>query len=247
TDAIIGILPVILECNPMVMTVFSQPGSKNPVGHFVRLTALLLALCLPQPGVAQQAPDIKFQRIPVQFIAALGDPGATGGDNAQLWGIWREDPGPRGVSLHYLHRLTEKNRVTPAGWQFDPNEWWLEENGLVMERPSVPLPPGNYLVTGDRETTAVLTIEKTKGTGKADTSGPTRWTLHSGAKLHDVTHLGCRSARYTPLTAAGSTCSPAQAPVEEFRVDPGAEMPPVPGCQKQDFAVLFVVGIAPLQ
>ena len=29
----------------------------------------------------------------------------------------------------------------------------------------------------------------------------------------------------------------------DFPVKPGAEMPPIPGCQKQDYAVLFVLAV----
>ena len=38
-----------------------------------------------------------FTRIPIQSIAALGDPQALSGTGAQEWGLWRKDPGPRGV------------------------------------------------------------------------------------------------------------------------------------------------------
>src|SRR5579872_4217983 len=31
-----------------------------------------------------------------QYIAALGEPGATSGNDAQSWGVWSQDPGPRG-------------------------------------------------------------------------------------------------------------------------------------------------------
>jgi hypothetical protein len=37
-------------------------------------------------------------------------------------------------------------------------DWWLEEHGLIMEKPSFPLPAGKYMVTGDREITTELTI-----------------------------------------------------------------------------------------
>jgi len=33
-----------------------------------------------------------------------------------------------------------------------------------------------------------------------DKDGNERWELADGATLYDVTHLGCRSARYTPVT-----------------------------------------------
>ena len=99
------------------------------------------------------------------------------------------------------------------------------------------VPPGKYVVTGDREVTTVLTVHPT------DKNGDRRWELANGAKLYDVTHLPCRSARYTPATSENS-CSPANAPKSAFRVTPGAPMPPVEGCHKQDYAVLFVIGVA---
>jgi hypothetical protein len=80
------------------------------------------------------------------------------------------------------------------------------------------------MVTGDREVTTVLTI---------DAEG--RWALDTGT-LHDVTHLPCRSARYS-----GST--PANARPTDFPVTPGADMPAVNGCSKQDYAVVFVVAL----
>ena len=116
------------------------------------------------------------------------------------------------------------------GWKFDKNDWWLEEHGLIMEAPTFPLSPGRYLVTGGRLITTILTI----GTdGKS-------WTLDKGS-LYDVTHLPCRSARYTP----GNTNvvgSPLTARQRDFPVTPGAEMPSVDGCNKVDYAVLFVIG-----
>ena len=76
----------------------------------------------------------------------------------------------------------------------------------------------------------------------ADKNGDRRWDLDRGATLHDVTHLGCRSARYTP--AAGETsCSPAKAPKTAFPAAAGGPMPPVEGCRKQDYAVLIVIGV----
>ena len=73
-----------------------------------------------------------------------------------------------------------------------------------MEKPDFPLPAGKYVstfyypaskhivhllpghryvVTGGRETQAVLTIHQDGDT----------WELGEGASLHDVTHLPCRS------------------------------------------------------
>ena len=179
---------------------------------------------------------MKFDYIPPQFIAALGDPGANSGSGAQTWGLWPLDPGPRGVSLSDFEQLKKAGGVAPARWKFDQKDWWLEENGSIMEPPHFPLPPGKYLVTGARETTTVLTIHP------ADPKGDRRWELADRATLHDVTHLGCRSARYTPEAGDGS-CSPENAQRTAFPVDPGGAMPPVQGCRKQDYLVLIVIGV----
>lgn len=169
-----------------------------------------------------------FQRMyPTQFIAALGDPKASEGSGTQEWGLWRVDPGPRGVWLKQYSNEIVDNKA-PAGWAFDKNNWWLEEHGLIMEAPDFPLKAGRYLVTGGRMTTTGLTVDA-KG----------NWKLDEGS-LYDVTHLPCRSARYTPI--AGEEGSPLTANPSNFPVAPGAEMPSVNGCNKQDYAVLFVVG-----
>jgi len=88
-----------------------------------------------------------------------------------------------------------------------------------MQKPTFPLPPGKYLVTGGRQVTTVLTIHP------KDKDGNERWELADGATLYDVTHLGCRSARYTPATGNHS-CSPANVQAKRFPVNPGAAMPP---------------------
>ena len=177
----------------------------------------------------------KYKRIEPQFIAALGDPGATSGNGAQSWGFWNQDPGPRACKLDHYPQL-KATGVAPAQWKFDASDWWLEEHGLIMEKPTFPLPAGKYLVTGDRKVTTVLTVHP------KDKDGNQRWELADGATLYDVTHLGCRSARYTPAKAANA-CSPANAPTKGFPVNPGAAMPAVNGCHKQDYAVLIVVGV----
>jgi hypothetical protein len=59
-----------------------------------------------------------------------------------------------------------------------------------------------------------------------------------------VTHLGCRAGRYTPQAAGNNSCSPANARTAAFPVTAGAAMPPVDGCNKQDYAVLIVIGVA---
>jgi hypothetical protein len=209
------------------------------VPRIFRVVAVeLLLLWLGTAGAVHAADGdaMSFKRIPVQFIAALGERDATAGTGAQNWGLWRVDPGPRGVRLNRYDQLQEAGGVAPAGWKFDSGDWWLEENGLIMEQPQFPLEPGRYLVTGDREVTTVLTVYPD------DENGDRRWELADGATLYDVTHLGCRSARYTPAGGAAA-CSPLRAPRDAFRVSPGAAMPAIDGCAKQDYAVLFVIGI----
>ena len=172
----------------------------------------------------------EMHRVRTQFIAALGDPAASEGVGAKQWGIWRVDPGPRGIRLSSFSELVAAGGVAPSGWTFDPQDFWLEEHGLVMEKPDVPLPPGKYLVTGDREVTTVLNIA-------ADGDS---WKLDTGT-MYDVTHLPCRSARYHPITPGGA--SPADARAVDFPVKPGGEMPNVRGCTRQDCAIVFVVAV----
>ena len=173
---------------------------------------LMIMAALAQSVHATGEGTTTFKSIPTQFIAALGDPGATSGNGAQAWGLWRRDPGPRGVWLNnYEQQLKATGGVAPAQWKFDSTDWWLEENGLIMEKPEFPVPAGKYIVTGDREVMTVLTVHP------MDKDGAQRWELDDGAKLYDVTHLPCRSARYTPATSSNS-CSPAKAPQNAFRV-----------------------------
>jgi hypothetical protein len=199
-------------------------------------TFALPAVWLPRSARAA-GNRAQFKRVPTQYIAALAAEKATSGSNAQTWGLWRQDPGPRGVALERYQLLKAADGVAPAGWKLDDGLWWLEEHGLIMEAPEFPLPPGSYLVTGGRSATAALTVHP-----KAS-DGTQHWELDSGATLYDVTHLHCRSARYTPSSSHGS-CSPASARRTEFPVAAGAAMPSVDGCAKQDYAVLIVIGVA---
>jgi hypothetical protein len=191
-----------------------------------------LMLVGPSPVIA----EARYTPILTQYIAALGDPKSTSGSGAEAWGLWTVDPGPRGVRLSNYGKLMAAGGLAPAKWTFNASDWWLEENGSIMEQPSFPIPAGKYVVTGDREVTAVLTIHP------RDPSGVTRWELDKGATLYDVTHLKCRSARYTPA-AGGNSCSPAKASQNAFPVTPGAAMPPVESCNKQDYEVLIVIGM----
>jgi len=165
----------------------------------------------------------------------------SSGSNAKEWGLWTADPGPRGVFLHdyetdirttttITNNNNNNNKMAPAGWKFDENDWWLEEHGIIMESPTFPLAVGRYLVTGGRWVTTVLEVEEGGG----------RWNLRDGT-LYDVTHLPCRSARYKPK--GGGIGSPSMARRGDFPVKPGAVMPDVDGCDKVDYAVLFVIGV----
>jgi hypothetical protein len=126
-----------------------------------------------------------FKRCQTQFLAALGDPASSSGSGAERWGIWRLDPGPRGArrarstSCHpFLHAASPartrllrdcsgerlqrfdqlaKDRRGRAGWDFTPSDFWIEEHGLIMEAPDIPIVPSTatgprkFVVTGDRE------------------------------------------------------------------------------------------------
>lgn len=219
------------------------------------------------PDAPGPAAGGSFRRVPTQFIAALGDPAASSGVGAEHWGLWRLDPGPRGVRLGSFGELAS-TRTAPAGWAFSARDFWVEEHGLIMEAPEVPIVsadaprPRRYVVTGDREVTtgaaamggfislwaarrgacgggrsraragvlAVLTVAPDGG-----------WALAFGA-LRDVTHLPCRSARYT-AAAGGPPAAVGAGDLRAFPVAPGAAMPPLAGCAHQDYAVLFVVGV----
>mmetsp|Transcript_88399 Transcript_88399/g.153122 ORF Transcript_88399/g.153122 Transcript_88399/m.153122 type:complete len:311 (+) Transcript_88399:101-1033(+) len=171
------------------------------------------------------------------FIAA--DPGlengdATEGTGALKWGVWRRDPGLMGVDLSAFEDLEAADGRADAGWDFDPEEWWLEEYGRIMPKPIIPIPNGKYLLPwlngGNAGRAVVLTI-------KGDT-----WSLdkRSNARLKDVTHLPCRSARYTRVA---EDASPTQAKLSDFPVLPGRKMPPIEGYEQADYAVLFVEGL----
>ena len=177
-----------------------------------------------------------FERISPHFIAALGDADSNSGNGAEKWGYWPLDPGKNGVWLRLFPILRAAGGYAPGNLQFDENDWWLDENGLLMQKPEFPIKPGKYLVTGEREVTTVLTVFP------PDTTGNMRWELQDNASLFDVTHMPCRSARYRPAKA-GEACSPSFVDRSVFRIPPGTAMPKVPGCNKLDYSVLIVVGL----
>ncbi len=99
----------------------------------------------------------------------------------------------RCVALGRFPQLLKSGGVAPDGWKFDSQDWWLEEHGLIMEPPQFPACCGRYLVTGERELVTSLTIHPS---GRPN--GDRRREPGDRATLYDVTHLGCRAARYTP-------------------------------------------------
>jgi hypothetical protein len=198
-----------------------------------RLCAVIATLLLTiAPGSAAEP---VFKRIPTQYIAALGPESATKGTNAEAWGLWVIDPGPRGVRLTQSSELLA-TKTAPAGWTLDMQDWWIEEFGRIMEKPDFPMPPGKYVVTNGKSSLSILTVHA-KGA-----SGHMTWDLSHGATLIGVTHLGCRAGRYRPETA-GAICTPGNASPAPYPIAPGAKMPEVPGCTKQDYHVLIVVGL----
>ena len=196
---------------------------------FFLLTGMLAAFA------PRAAAELKYTPIPTQYIAALGDASATRGTGAEDWGLWVVDPGPRGVRLTESAGFLAKG-VAPAGWAFDSHDWWVEEYGRIMEKPSFPIPPGRYVVTNGKSMISILTVHEKDGAGHM------AWEFANGATLISVTHLGCRAGRYRPQSA-GAACTPASVATEQFPIAPGAAMPPVPQCSKQDYQVLIAIGM----
>ena len=178
----------------------------------------------------------KYRRIPLQYIAALAPENANSGTGAETWGLWEVDPGPIGVWLRLYQTLQKAGNIAPAGWRFDIDDWWLDENGLIMKAPTFPMPAGKYYVTNGEEHISIMTVEK------PDAAGKQAWSLSDDKTIGNVTHGPCRSSRYTPTGASG-TCSPKDADRSVFPLKPGVETPDVMGCDRQRYAVLIVFGI----
>eukprot|EP00573_Skeletonema_grethae_P005068 CAMPEP_0201694404 /NCGR_PEP_ID=MMETSP0578-20130828/6699_1 /ASSEMBLY_ACC=CAM_ASM_000663 /TAXON_ID=267565 /ORGANISM="Skeletonema grethea, Strain CCMP 1804" /LENGTH=281 /DNA_ID=CAMNT_0048180089 /DNA_START=137 /DNA_END=982 /DNA_ORIENTATION=+ len=214
-------------------------SDENEQGPAIPVRRLLLSYALAagtEYVLSQNFVRPGFKRLhPMQFFAALGDPQSQSGVGAEKWGVWESgDPGPRGIPFDQFDDIVSNGKKSsPVGWEIDPKSFWLEEHGIWMEAPRYNLQPGRYLVTGGRLRTSVLTIEP------ADENGVKKWSLDGGV-LYDVTHLPCRSALYVD---EGNGGSPLNARREDFPVKPGGEMPQVQGCEKQDYAVLFVTGV----
>ena len=191
----------------------------------------ILVASITSPVLSQT----KIRRIQTQYIATLAPAGATSGIDAETWGIWTVDPGPIGVWLRFYQTLRKAGNIAPSGWRFNVDDWWLDENGLIMKAPQFPIPARQYYVTNGEEHISLLTVEQ------ADSDGKQAWSLSDGKTIADVTHGPCRSARYTPEGESG-TCSPANANREAFPLKPGEAPPPVLGCNRDQYSVLIVFG-----
>ena len=197
------------------------------------ITLLLSSLSV---GVSSQTlAQTKFKRIRTQYIAALAQSNLTSGTGAENWGLWRIDPGPIGVWLRFYKLLQKAGNIAPAGWRFNIDDWWLDENGLIMKAPEFPMPAGKYYVTNGEEHISLLTVEP------PDTTGTQAWSLSDNKTIANVTHGPCRSTRYTPENGLG-TCSPVNANQNVFPLKPGEDPPPVQGCKRKKYAVLIVFG-----
>src|SRR6185312_7846271 len=100
------------ECQ---MTLTARHRTRRLMSCVLLATALLV---LPRLVEAETV----LKPIPTQYIAALGDAGATSGVGAESWGLWREDPGPRGVRLSSYAAL-KADGVAPEQWKFDGSDW----------------------------------------------------------------------------------------------------------------------------
>ena len=191
----------------------------------------VLVTAIASPLLAQT----KVRRVQPQYIASLALGSATSGTGAETWGLWSVDPGPIGVWLRFYQLLQKAGNIAPSGWRFDIDDWWLDENGLIMKAPQFPIPARKYYVTNGEEHISLLTVEQ------PDSDGKQAWSLSDGKTIADVTHGPCRSARYTPEGDSG-TCSPANANRDAFPLKPGEAPPPVLGCNRDQYSVLIVFG-----
>ena len=104
----------------------------------MRAAALLAAALFCQSASAETS----FKPVPTQYIAALADPGANSGTGAEKWGIWRLDPGPRGVRLGSYDWPPMAAQRPPAGSLTPPTGGWRRTGSSWRSR-SFPCRPAN--------------------------------------------------------------------------------------------------------
>ena len=103
----------------------------------------VLVTAIASPLLAQTI----VRRVQPQYIASLALSRATSGTGAETWGLWSVDPGPIGVWLRFYQLLQKAGNIAPSGWRFNIDDWWLDENGLIMKAPQFPIPARKYYVT----------------------------------------------------------------------------------------------------
>jgi hypothetical protein len=69
---------------------------KAAIGLFSRIRFVVLTPVLLLTALSVHA-EANFVRIPKQYIAALGDPQASSGTDAETWGLWAIDKAPISV------------------------------------------------------------------------------------------------------------------------------------------------------
>src|SRR6516164_6676769 len=107
----------------------------SATSRLLALGSLMLAAGLQHPVHASSVDFSKFRRIEPQYIAALGEPGATSGSGAQSWGLWSQDPGPRGCKLDRYDQLRAAGGGARSRGKFAAADWWLEKHALILEKP----------------------------------------------------------------------------------------------------------------
>ena len=102
---------------------FDHPGEIKPARSRISVTSLFVVwgfLLSIQQSVLADNYRSRFKPVtPAHYIAVLADPDANSGNNAESWGYWPLDPGPRGVRLNNYAELLASDGVAPAKWQFD--------------------------------------------------------------------------------------------------------------------------------
>src|SRR5215467_12985591 len=129
----------------------SGSSTRSTFSLFILALCLLGSFVLPSFNLSRSQAhaagggQTKFQRISTQFIAALGDPGATSGSGAQSWGLWPLDPGPRGVELNSYQRLKDPGAVAAPHRTVKATDWSREEQGYTTEERNGAIAPRKHM------------------------------------------------------------------------------------------------------
>ena len=184
---------VLGACTPACAEVFLGMVEQCPdVGATVMQTPDWVAFAETCHAVADPPPppivDGRWISVAGHYLAAdpgMAHSGDTDGTGATAWGIWRTDPGNNGVLFRDIPTL-EGTGFSPSAytnhWKFKPEEWWVEEHGMIMPAPEH-LPAGKYKVVWlNRQR---YPSHRLPEGGVVLTVTHDRWTLSDGATLHD--------------------------------------------------------------